>query len=364
MGHDVIVDRYARLYEQPFQLAQLGHDVLGVCFSYRICTTKDELHSTEKGSMRWIGLSAGKLLLNLVTYPFALLKIAKEFKPDIIVGASDCVHVALGYQTARKLKIKFAADLYDNFESFGLAHIPLLKYFYRQALINARAVSCVSEPLAELVKHAYHARGNVFTLHSTIDRNVFFSRNKEECRQKLGLPLSAQLMGTAGGLSRDKGIEPVYAAFLQLSEHNPNLHLVVAGIIDPNCPPPKNPRVHYLGTLPHKDVATLFCALDVAVVYLRKTPYGIYSFPQKIYEINACNVPIVVANVGTMSKLFESSANILYNPDDAGSLASIVATQLTSPTQYELAIMDWKDQANILEKVYKESLLNGSHLEK
>lgn len=30
MSHDVIVDRYARLYEQPRQLALRGHEVLGL----------------------------------------------------------------------------------------------------------------------------------------------------------------------------------------------------------------------------------------------------------------------------------------------------------------------------------------------
>ncbi|MFO1390192.1 glycosyltransferase family 4 protein [Cellvibrio sp.] len=359
MGHDVIEDRYARLYEQPFQLAELGHDVLGVCLSYRNCTTKDELHSTTKGSMRWIGLSAGKLRLNLVTYPFSLLNIAREFKPDIIVGASDCLHVALGYQIARTLKIKFAADLYDNFESFGLAQIPSLKYFYRRALINAQAVSCVSEPLAKLVKKTYLARGDVFALHSTIDKSIFFGRDKQECRKKLGLPRNAQLIGTAGGLSRDKGIEPVYAAFLELKERNPNLHLVIAGAIDQNCPPPNNPHVHYLGALPHREVATLFGALDVAIVYLRNTPYGIYSFPQKIYEICACQVPVVVANVGSMSKLFENSADILYNPDNAAHLACAIENQLTAPSYSKLAIMDWKDQAHILENVYEKILSDG-----
>lgn len=354
MGHDVIEDRYARLYEQPFQLAELGHSVLGVCLSYRNTTTKDELHPTTKGSMRWIGLSAGKLRLNLITYPFSLLKIAKEFKPDIIVGASDCIHIALGYQIAKKIKSKFAADLYDNFESFGLARIPLVKYFYRIALANAQAVSCVSELLADLVKQTYLAKGNIFTLHSTIDKNIFFSRDKQECRKTLGLPLNAKLVGTAGGLTKDKGIEPVYNAFLQLAESNPNLHLVVAGTIDPSCPPPTSPRVHFVGALPHKEVATLFCALDVAIVYLRNTPYGAYSFPQKIYEISACKIPVVVADVGAMSKLFIGAKHILYKPDDTNHLASIIASQLATPAIYDIVIMDWKDQAHIMANAYKQ----------
>ena len=35
MSKDVILDRYARLYEIPRQLALLGHEVLGLCMSYQ-----------------------------------------------------------------------------------------------------------------------------------------------------------------------------------------------------------------------------------------------------------------------------------------------------------------------------------------
>ena len=90
MGHDVIADRYARLYEQPYQLAQLGNDVLGVCLSYRNCAEKDETHKTTKGKLRWIGLTVGMYYISILKYPTHLLKIAREFKPDIIVGAMDC----------------------------------------------------------------------------------------------------------------------------------------------------------------------------------------------------------------------------------------------------------------------------------
>lgn len=35
MGQDVISDRYARLYELPRGLAELGHEVRVFCLSYR-----------------------------------------------------------------------------------------------------------------------------------------------------------------------------------------------------------------------------------------------------------------------------------------------------------------------------------------
>ena len=35
MSKDVILDRYARLYEIPYQLARLGHTVEAFCLCYR-----------------------------------------------------------------------------------------------------------------------------------------------------------------------------------------------------------------------------------------------------------------------------------------------------------------------------------------
>ncbi len=352
MGHDVIVDKYARLYEQPYQLAQLGNDVLGVCLSYRNCSKKDEIHTTDKGSLRWIGLSSGKSRLQILFYPTQLLNIVRNFKPDIIVGASDCLHVVLAYQISKKINVKFAVDLYDHFESFGLARIPFLKYFYKSAIRNACAVTCVSEPLMDLIKNTYKAKGKVLTLHSTIDKDLFYYKDKQDCRKQLGLPLHAQLIGTAGGLSREKGIEPIYNAFLDMKKENENLHLVLAGIVDSNCPPPSDVNVHYLGKLPHKDIATLFCALDVGIVYLRDTPYGRYSFPQKVYEIAACKIPFVVTNVGIMSTLFEKYENFLYEPDDNIDLAVQIKKQLSAPCIYSHPIPDWKSQAKALEELY------------
>ena len=39
MGHDVIEDRYARLYELPMGLAGFGHGVRVICLGYRAGAT-------------------------------------------------------------------------------------------------------------------------------------------------------------------------------------------------------------------------------------------------------------------------------------------------------------------------------------
>ena len=350
MSHDVIVDRYARLYEQPWQLALRGHQVLGLCLSYRPTQVRDEWHPASPGRLRWVGLTPGRF--GGLTYPRQALHLLREFSPEILVGASDIPLIVLGGWLAGRLSIPLAVDLYDHFESFGLSRLPGLVPLYRRVLRRAAVVTCVSEPLAELVRTGYGARGAVLALPSTIDRTVFHPRDRAVCRNRFGLPLDAKLVGTAGGLSRDKGIAPLYQAFLQLAEEWRDLYLVLAGPVDPRCPPPPHPRVHYLGLLPHDRTAELFCALDVGVVYLRDTPYGRYSFPQKAYEMAACGLPLVVARVGAMEALFQGHRAALYAPDDAAALAAGLAKQLGDPVVPDLAIPDWAGQAAQMESAY------------
>ena len=357
MGHDVIADRYARLYEQPRQLALRGHAVLGICLSYRPTDARDEVHDAAPGSLRWVGLAAGSLGAGgLVTYPPRALRVLRDFRPNLLVGASDAPHIVLGSWLARRLRVPFAADLYDHFESFGLSRLPGVVPLYRRALRNATVVTCVSEPLAELVRREYRAHGTVLALPSTIDRSLFRPRDRLECRRSLGLPLDARLVGTAGGLSREKGIEPLYRAFERLVAVDPTLNLVLAGSLDPKCPPPANTRVHCLGMLAHARTAELFGALDVGVVYLRDTPYGRYSFPQKAYEMAACGIPLAVARVGAMATLFRDWPQALYQPDDAASLVACLEDQLAHPQIAALRITDWAELAGRMEEAYHTAL--------
>jgi teichuronic acid biosynthesis glycosyltransferase TuaC len=54
MAKDAIVDRYARLYEIPRQLANLGHQVLGLCLSYYGGEEGGWSHQADSGELRWV----------------------------------------------------------------------------------------------------------------------------------------------------------------------------------------------------------------------------------------------------------------------------------------------------------------------
>jgi len=351
MSKDVILDRYARLYEIPFQLARLGHTIQAFCLSYSNDAAQGRWTvDAPPGSLNWESTSPGRTYLpRLLAYPFRLLRRLREFAPDIVIGASDIPHVALGHWLARRLRVPFAADLYDNFEGFGQARVPGMVMALRRAVRDADLVTTTSEPLRELVVNDYRARGKVIAMPSTVDKSVFHARDRNACRTALGLPADAQLVGTAGGLYRDKGILALYAAWRSLEQAHPDLHLVLAGPYEKGTPPPSGPRVHYLGALAHDRIAELFCALDVGVICILDTPFGRYCFPQKAYEMLACNLPVVAADVGAMRTLFADVPNALYAMDDPVALARNIEASLRQPGSAGIAIDDWQSVVARLE---------------
>lgn len=345
MSKDVVLDRYARVYEIPAKLAAHGHTVEAWCLSYR--KEKEEgtwMHDAAPGSLTWHSEPA---FPGLPTYAWRLLRKLRAFKPDLIVAGTDIPHVGLGAWLKGKLGVPLVVDLYDNFEGFGQAKVPGFVPLLRWGTRKADLVLTTSEPLRELVVDEYKAPGKVIAMPSTIDRAVFHPRERMACREALGLPQDALLMGTAGGLNREKGIEALYAAWALIEQRMPNVHLVLAG--PHGFPPPAGARVHSLGPLPHDKVAQVFNALDVGAICILDTEFGRYCFPQKAYEMLACDLPVVVGDVGAMHHLFAHAPEFLYQAGNAGDLADKLEAQLRNPRKADVPIRDWDEMIAAIE---------------
>lgn len=343
-GKDVIADRYGRLYEIPRQLALRGYDVRGYCADYHGCGRGEWAHDAAPGTLKWSSQTLGPLRIPaLLTYPWHLLRRLREFNPHVLFGASDIPNVVLTQWLANKLGRPYVVDLYDNFESFGQATIPCFKMLLACAVRKASLVITVSESLRRKVQRDYAPLGTIEVLPNAINKHVFVPGDRTVARRDLGLPINATLIGTAGGLSRMKGLAPLYAAWPLIEESLPNVHLVLAGPFNRSFPPPQGTRVHYLGTLPNPRVATLFNALDVGVITLRDDSFGRFCFPQKAYEMLACGLPVVAANVGVMSDLLHSTPSSLYRHDAPDDLARAVSEQIQHPVTERLQIRDWQE---------------------
>jgi glycosyltransferase involved in cell wall biosynthesis len=349
MGKDVIDDRYGRLYEMPLQLARVGHEVRGFCLGYRSRSEGETVHEAPPGHLTWHARSmGGGMLLRLAEYPFRLLRQLRQLEPDLLIGASDIPHIVLTAWLARTLGRPYAVDLYDNFEGFGQARVPGFVAALRNATRRAGLVTTTSDALASLVRDVYRAEGQVVSMPSTVDLDVFRPGDRAAARKALSLPAQGTLIGTAGGLLASRGIGVLYDAWQELAPSMPDAHLVLAGPADPALPPPAAPRVHYLGMLTHRDTATLFQALDVGVIYLRDTPFGQYCFPQKAYEMFACGLPVVGSDIGAIPALLSGNPQALYRAEEATDLVRAITHQLHTRTQASVAVDDW---ATIIRKI-------------
>ena len=184
--------------------------------------------------------------------------------------------------------------------------------------------------------------------------DLFYSRERTECRQQLGLPQDGKIIGTAGALDSSRGIEALFEAFERLSAESRDIHLALAGPRDNKQTIPVGPRIHDFKSLRHEDVSTFVNALDVAVVCYRHSAQGEYSFPQKAYEIIACRVPLVAAAVGSMNELLENYPYCLYKPENPTSLADAIRRQLRAKTVVERAPPSWADSAKQLSDFFLE----------
>ena len=124
-----------------------------------------------------------------------------------------------------------------------------------------------------------------------------------DCREKLGVPLDAEVIGTVARLYVEKNIPMMVRAFGRLAAQRPKARLVIAGdgperalcedtarslgVLD---------RVHFLGT--RLDVTLVLGALDVFA--LSSNTEGL---PIAVLEAMASELPVVATDVGALSEV-------------------------------------------------------------
>lgn len=350
-GKDLLHDKYGRLFEIPKELAQLGHEVTGVCLSYRQ-RNEGQIYGPEIDGSRvnWYSWNLGKIFLpGIIHYIWKLNKIIEEFKPDSILASSDAIHIIIGQICSKLYKVPLIVDLYDNYESFRLTRIPGVKQLFRSAVANADGVVCVSRKLLEYARLNYSPKGRVVVVENGIPDNIFKKLDKTECRAKFELPIDGKIIGTAGALAKNRGIDLLFEVFRTLSTSEDNLYLALAGPIGRGVDLPSMKKVYYMGELAHKQVPEFLNCLDVAVVCNRLTPFGEYCYPQKIAEILACKIPVVAANTSDMEFLFVEDQESIYLPGDFDSLKRAILEKLESRVTKNIEPHTWGKLAKKLD---------------
>src|SRR5919108_901317 len=359
MGKDLLDDRFGRFRELPLELAKLGHQVLGICLSYRPRNQAVVKDGSDKANrfVSWYSVNLGPLILpGLFAYVRQVQSLARRHQPEILWACSDSFHIIAGSSVSRLLNIPCVIDLYDNFESFKGTRLTGVLRLFKRVVRGAEGVTCVSWPLADHIIRNYQRQRPTVVLENAVRTDLFYARERIACRKHFGFPESATIIGTAGALQKSRGIGVLFRAFEILSQTEAGLHLAVAGPRDRLTRIPGRPDVYDMGILPLEEVPAFLNALDVAVICNKSSLFGRYCFPQKAYEILACRVPFVAAAVGSMNEVLVDYPQCLYEPESAASLAEAIRRQLNAPAVVDADVPSWADSAKELES-FLETIL-------
>lgn len=342
MRKDLIGDRYGRYYEIPKALATAGYDTTVIAADYY--GGSGRIEDVVKDGVRWISVPWRALrLYGPAGWWRTLMHMVTTVQPQRIVGCGDALQIIAGSRLALRFGIPFVADLYDNIEAFSLTRIPGVHHLYKRALDQADAVSCLSEPLADVIRGSQRNRTPLSVIGFAVPENLFKPINKMTARACMRLPLEKKLIGVGGALDRGRDMQTVFEAVSALRAERPDVELVLAGSGD--CLPlAKQCGVRYLGVLEYEQMPCFFSALDVGIVPYRDSEFGRYCFPQKFYEVAACGAPMVAADVGEMRRLLAGFPNCRYRPGDVGSLVRAIESQFDNPTALSLAIPTWSQR--------------------
>jgi len=339
-------------------LAEMGHSVTCVCLSYQQRREGTTSVTTPSGHVvRWLSMNLGSSkVLGFWRYSRLARKTIAAERPDVIWSASDTMYTVLGRHLAAKSACRFVADLYDNFEYFGSYRLPVLKTRYRRAVRKADGVSAVSGALQRYLADSYGRTKITRVITNAVDAKLFKPMDKKACRQQLGLPMDALLVGAAGDISDYRGADTLYRVFAERADELPDVTLAVAGYRTPDTQVPALANVIDLGTLPPSDVPVFLNCLDMVVIYNRSSTFGDFCFPQKFYEALACGVAPVIANVGELATLLEDVPEFLYEDGDVSGLAKRIQQRLEDGKTLDLPVPSWADQAVKLQQLLREVL--------
>lgn len=345
---DVLDDRYGRLFELPEGLARLGHEVVAATLSYR---PRGPARFVSDAGVRWHSRDARPLVhWGLDGW---LDKVCGAWRPDIVWASSDMWCVLVASRWASHRSIPYVADLYDNYESFGLSRWPGLRHRFMGACRQASALTVVGRALGEYVARAYRPAGGVHAVVNGVPRELFRPQSRMEARAMLGLPQGVPIIGTAGALAQDRGIADLFEAFSLIASQRGDALLAVAGARDAASRHLGHPRMVDFGTLPQTRIPTLLAALDVGVVCNRDTAFGRYCFPLKLHEMLGVGIPVVAAALGDVEALLSAHPACLYPAGDVVALADRLEQQLVTPHAPVIPVPDWSDSAAVLEAVLR-----------
>lgn len=316
---DLINDHFGRLYHLPKQLAQNGATIIVNAIDYR---NRTEIIIKDTG-VTLNTLSALPLKMPLALWRAYCNALAS--KSDIIIASGDIYIGYVGFQIARRLRVRFVFDVYDYYPAFRINQFPGLTSIFKYTVKNADLVLCASESLKQTVLDGLNK--NALLIENGVDQALFAPGDQVQARQMLNLSLGTTLIGYFGSITPTRG-PLLIEACRKIRETMPSLQLMLAGRLTEVGI--NESWIHYLGELAQQSIPTLIHACDVVCVPYAGDTFNQMSGACKIAEYLACGKPVVATRVSSHEQIFKGASASLCAPNSED-MALAILSQLSYP---------------------------------
>jgi len=181
---------------------------------------------------------------------------------------------------------------------------PVLRPRLSRTLKSAARVFSVSDSLRRLAIELGAAVDKTEVVGNGIDTERFQPVARAAARARFGLPDSAKVLISVGGLVERKGMHRVIEVLPALLTHHPDLHYLIVGGASPEGDNRTeltaqvarlglSNRVHFLGSLPPDELKWPLSAADVFVLATRNEGWA-----NVFLEAMACGLPVISTDVG------------------------------------------------------------------
>lgn len=138
---------------------------------------------------------------------------------------------------------------------------------------------------------------------NSVDKSLFYPRDKDECRRQLGLPLDKFIVGFVGGFIDRKGDKRVLNAINSIDG-------VYGAFVGRGDNPPKGEKVIFCKALQHEEIPVFLNAIDVFCLPTRNE-----GSCNAIVEAAACAKPIISSNLPFNDDLLTNMNSIRIDPN-------------------------------------------------
>jgi len=235
-------------------------------------------------------------------------------------------------------------------------------------------IACSNEVKTALQEQVNIPADSIITINNAIDTTLYdLPRHKDYLCNQLGLPLTANLIGTIGRLTTQKGQQYLISALPTILKTHPETHLLIMGIGELESELKAqaeqigyNQQIYFLGL--RDDVPQFLASLDIFVM-----PSLWEGLSLALLQAMASGCPIVVTDVsGSSQVIIANETGMIVPPANPKSLAQTITTMLTDKEKARqmgqlakaqvTALYGAKHQAQQHAALYQKTLADSNRL--